>query len=113
MPHVLAATRPMPETRWQCLDFCGRTPAAGDRVGRGSRVPQHGGSTPPNASGAMAMPQDLWHRTRASVKSPISTMTREIARPAQLRDLELSDLGPVCRIMIAKVLTALWTVAFQ
>ena len=63
MPHVLAATRPMPETRWQCLDFCGKTPAAGDRVGRGSRVPQHGGSTPPNASGAMAMPQDLWHRT--------------------------------------------------
>jgi hypothetical protein len=62
-PSELAAIRPMPETRWQCFNFCGRTPAAGDRLGRGSSVPQHGGSTPPNASGAMAMPQDRWHRT--------------------------------------------------
>jgi hypothetical protein len=61
--NLLAAIRPMPETRWQCLNFCGRTPAAGDRAGRGSRVPHHGGSTSPNASGAMAIPQDLWHRT--------------------------------------------------
>jgi hypothetical protein len=53
----------MPETRWQCLNFCGKTPAAGDRAGRASMLPQHGGSTSPNASGAMAMPQDLWHRT--------------------------------------------------
>jgi len=29
VPHVPAAIRPMPETRWQCIDFCGRTPAAG------------------------------------------------------------------------------------
>jgi hypothetical protein len=34
--------------------------------GRGfstSAMPQLGGSVPPNASGAMAMPQHLWHRT--------------------------------------------------
>jgi hypothetical protein len=43
----------------------------------------------------------------------MSTMTREMARPALLRDLGLSDLGPVCRIMIAKVPEALWTVAFE
>ena len=78
MPHVLAATRPMPETRWQCLDFCGRTPAAGDRVGRGSRVPQHGGSTPPNASGAMAMPQDLWHRTASSLGASLMILVLAI-----------------------------------
>jgi hypothetical protein len=40
-------------------------------------------------------------------------MTREITRPALLRDLGLSDLGLVCRIMIAKVPEELWTVAFQ
>jgi hypothetical protein len=40
-------------------------------------------------------------------------MTGEIARPALLRDLGLSDLGQSCRIMIAKVPEALWTVAFQ
>src|SRR5262249_33450245 len=36
----------------------------GNRAGQGSRVPQLIGSTPPNASGAMAIPQDLWHRTK-------------------------------------------------
>jgi hypothetical protein len=40
-------------------------------------------------------------------------MTRDIARPSLLRDLGLSDLGLLCRIMIAKVPEALWTVAFQ
>jgi hypothetical protein len=43
----------------------------------------------------------------------MSTLTREIARPALLRDLGLSDLGSLCRIMITKVPEALWTVAFQ
>jgi hypothetical protein len=40
-------------------------------------------------------------------------MTLEIARPALLRDLGLSDLGLLCRIVIAKVPKAFWTVAFQ
>jgi hypothetical protein len=40
-------------------------------------------------------------------------MTQETAPPALLRDLGLSDLGLFCRIMIAKVPEALWTVAFQ
>jgi hypothetical protein len=39
-----------------------------------SGTPQHSASTPPNASGAMAMPQDLWHRTvgasRCAVRAP-------------------------------------------
>jgi len=62
--------RSMPEPRWQCLNFCGKTPAAGDRAARGSKVPQHGGSTPPNASGAMATPQDRWHRTSGQSATP-------------------------------------------
>src|SRR5215471_2292173 len=44
----------------------------GNRAGQGSRVPQLTGSTPPDASGAMAIPQDLWHRTSV----PASTSTR-------------------------------------
>jgi hypothetical protein len=39
-------------------------------------------------------------------------MTREIARPALLQDLGLSDLGLFSFIMITKVPGALWTIAF-
>src|SRR5690348_10231653 len=40
-------------------------PGTGESGGSRSRLPQHSGSTPPHASGAMAMPQDLWHRIAA------------------------------------------------
>lgn len=32
-------------------------------------MPQHSGSTPPNASGAMATPQDLWRRSAGPSRS--------------------------------------------
>jgi hypothetical protein len=51
------------------------SPAAGDRAGRASKVPQHSGSTSPNDSGAMAMPQDLWHRTLIDRLSDLAICT--------------------------------------
>jgi hypothetical protein len=38
-------------------------------IDRDHLVPQLSGSAPPNASGALAMPQLLWHRTTAFIST--------------------------------------------
>jgi hypothetical protein len=56
--------------------------APGGQRGPGSRVPQPSGSAPANASGALAMPQHLWHRTATSAAAAI---THNIVRIRALR----------------------------
>jgi hypothetical protein len=59
------------------------------RVGVDEAAPalQLGGSVPPNASGAMAMPQHLWHRTIASLclQQDTSPARLVILQPASFR----------------------------
>src|SRR5215475_11824636 len=58
----------MARTYWQWLGFAGTGHVAGHRPRVIAWAGEQGASTwwqhtSPNASGAMAMPQDLWHRT--------------------------------------------------
>jgi hypothetical protein len=56
-------------------------------------MPQPSGSTPPNASGALAMSQHLWHRTVACLLSlPLRALCP--FRPLLIPDLEPCSCHP-------------------
>ena len=99
MPHVLAATRPMPRRAGNAS-----TSVAGHRP---RVIAWAGGAGCLNMVAALRpMPLARWQCLKISGtgQDPVRSI---------LPDLGLSDLGSLCRMMIVKVPEALWTVSLE